>query len=73
MNIAIFNSFSFHYEMFGYVIDYCKKNSINLDIYTNMSSDLGWFDFYKSIFSINIIDYKNFLYDNNYQYQKRLI
>jgi len=65
MNIAIFNGFKFHYEMFGYIIDYCKTKSYNLDIYTPTSFDLGWLDFYKKIFTINIIDSNNFPYEKN--------
>jgi len=32
-NIAIFNSFPFHYEMFGYIIFYCYANKYNLLIF----------------------------------------
>jgi len=49
MNIAIFNSFHFHFEMFGYIIDYCNNKNIKLDIYTPMEIDLGWIVFYKNI------------------------
>ena len=27
MNIAIYNGFYFHFEMFGYIIDYCNKKN----------------------------------------------
>lgn len=49
-NIAIFNSFPFHYEMFGYIIEYCQKYNHNLTIFTNFEKDLGWLDFYKNHF-----------------------
>ena len=49
--IAIFNGFPFHYEVFGYILEFAKRNKYFLDIYTNISNDLGWFDFYKSIFT----------------------
>ena len=49
-NIAIFNSFSFHYEMFGYIIEYCQKYNHKLTIFTNFEKDLGWLDFYKNHF-----------------------
>jgi hypothetical protein len=58
-NIAIFNSFPFHYEMFGYIIDYCKKTSYKLTIFTNFKNNLGWLDFYKIIFNDYIFEYKN--------------
>jgi hypothetical protein len=51
--------------MFGYIMDYCKKNNINLDIYTNMSSDLGWLNFYKNYFNCNYIDFETFDFENN--------
>jgi hypothetical protein len=44
--IAIFNSFHFHYEMFGYIIHYCKKNNYELTIFTEMMYDYSWLDFY---------------------------
>jgi hypothetical protein len=58
INIAIFNSFSFHYEMFGYIIDYCKRNKHNLTIFTNTDNSLGWLEFYKIYFKEVIINYK---------------
>jgi GR25 family glycosyltransferase involved in LPS biosynthesis len=48
MKIAIFNGFNFHFEMFGYIIDYCLKRNIQLDIYTQIELDLGWLSFYKN-------------------------
>jgi hypothetical protein len=59
-NIAIFNSFCFHYEMFGYILQYCKDNKFNLTIFTNFDNDLGWFDFYDSIFQKQGYEYKHF-------------
>jgi hypothetical protein len=70
MNIAIFNSFYFHFEMFGYIIDYCNNKNIKLDIYTQLEFDLGWIQFYKNILiknnNINFIDVKTFPANNNY-------
>ena len=64
-NIAIFNSFPFHYEMFGYIIDYSKKNSMELTIFTNFENNLGWLEFYKNIFHNYNFEYKNITdYDN---------
>jgi hypothetical protein len=70
--IAIFNSFPFHYEMFGYIIYYCYLNKYNLTIYTEGAFHMGWFLFYQKLFTtyaINLIHYKNFedgLKTNNY-------
>ena len=60
--LAIFNSFPFHYEMFGYILNYAKKNNYHVDIYTNFSNNLGWFDFYNGLFKgiISFIDYNKF-------------
>jgi mannosyltransferase OCH1-like enzyme len=58
-NIAIFNSLSFHYEMYGYIIEYCKNNNYNLTIFTSTQNNLGWLDFYKSHFNTYSFNYKN--------------
>lgn len=47
--IAIYNGFSFHYEMFGYIIHYCKTKNYDLTIYSD--DNLGYKDYYKPIFS----------------------
>jgi len=67
-SIAIFNSFSFHYEMFGYVIEYCSIRKIKLDIYTETKNNMGWLDFYikkfPNVFTfLHISSYKP---DNSY-------
>jgi len=57
-NIAIFNSFSFHYEMFGYIIFYCYINKYNLTIYTEEKNNMEWFAFYKKMFGDNLYYFK---------------
>jgi hypothetical protein len=49
MKIAIYNGFSFHYEMFGYIIHYCRTKNYDLTIYSD--DNLGYKDYYKPIFS----------------------
>ena len=49
--IAIFNSFPFHYEMFGYIIYYCYLNRYSLTIYTEHVNVMGWFVFYNKLFN----------------------
>ena len=49
--VAIFNGFPFHYEMFGYIIHYCKKNNLQLDIYTNFERQYNWFHLYEKLFA----------------------
>jgi FkbM family methyltransferase len=59
--IGIFNSFPFHYEIFGFILNYAKNNDYEVDIYTNTQNNMGWIDFYNNNFNnFNIIDYKNF-------------
>jgi len=58
-NIAIFNSFPFHYEMFGYIIQYSQKYDYKLSIFTSNSNSLGWLEFYKQFFKNYNFEYKN--------------
>lgn len=58
--IAIFNSFKFHYEMFGYIIEYCKINNFELTIFTCTEYSLGWMDFYKDKFRNYNYEIKNY-------------
>lgn len=58
-NISIFNSFSFHYEMFGYIISFCKENNHKLTIFTSEETNLGWLEFYKSLFNDYEFNYKS--------------
>jgi glycosyltransferase involved in cell wall biosynthesis len=58
-NVAIFNSFNFHYEMFGCVINYCNKNNFKLTIFTKQNNELGWLEFYKKHFKTCDFEYKD--------------
>ena len=59
--ICIFNSFPFHYEMFGFILNYALNNDIAVDIFTNTQNDMGWIDFYRNKFNnFNIINFKKF-------------
>jgi len=70
MNIAILNGFHFHFEMFGYIIDYCNKKKFKLDIFMHLNTDLGWVEFYKNELitnkNIKFIDIKSYSSENNY-------
>ena len=71
--IGIFNSFPFHYEMFGFILNYAKNNNFEVDIFTNTQNDLGWLDFYNNNFSnFNIIDFNNFNGNTN-SYEKLFV
>jgi hypothetical protein len=68
IKIAIYNGFDFHYEMFGYIIAYCIYKNYKLDIYTNLSNNIGWIEFYEKLFpkSFKIIDKKYYNHENKY-------
>lgn len=72
LNICIFNSLPFHFEMFGYLIDYCKQKNYNLDIYTTDSNNCGFIKFYFHFFQ-----FKNFFdmqtYNSNNKYDKIIL
>ena len=51
MKIAIYNSFIFHFEMLGYIIDYLIKYKINFDIYSCYNKE--WKLLYDNLFNIN--------------------
>lgn len=62
--LGIFNSLPYHYEVFGFILNYAKNNNYKVDIFTNTQNNMGWFDFYKSKFNnFNIKDFK--LYDSD--------
>lgn len=52
--IAAYNGFSFHYEMYGYILDYCKSRNYSLTIYADNENDLGYIDFYKALFDVDL-------------------
>jgi len=51
--IAIFNSFDFHYEMFGYIIYYAMYYNYHLTVYTNLHDKYEWIEFYNEYFHNN--------------------
>lgn len=56
--IAIFNGFSFHYELFGYILHFCKNNSCKLTIYTDFADNHNWFEYYKKVFINETFDFQ---------------
>lgn len=60
MKIAGYSGHNFHYEMFGYIIDYCKKNNYELTIYCKKEFDEGYIDMYNNIFSDYKVEYKEY-------------
>ena len=80
--IAIFNGFRFHYEMFGFVLDYLTTNNLPFDIFSETEGDMGWFRVYESRFGSRTIhpirsfnqynyDYVFLLTDDDTKYSKR--
>lgn len=50
-NIALFNSFPFHYEVMGHFIYYCQQRKHSLFIFTETKNNFGWLDFYVMLFA----------------------
>ena len=48
--IAGFNCLTCHYEMFGYLIHYCKERNYSLTIYCDFPYDNGFMEFYHQLF-----------------------
>jgi glycosyltransferase involved in cell wall biosynthesis len=59
LQLAAFNGFHFHYEMFGYLINYCKYTQHDLTIYCHIEKSQGFIDIYKKTFSDVSITFKN--------------
>jgi hypothetical protein len=65
MNIAAFNGFPFHDEIFGYIIHYCKTNNHKLTIFCRTETQTDYLIFYKKHFKdycFTIIDCRMFTY-----------
>jgi len=67
MKVALFNGFTFHYEMYGYIIHYCKERNYNLTIYMipylNINDDEldnGHIHLYHQVFDGYNVTYKYF-------------
>jgi hypothetical protein len=68
--IAIFHGFPhIHFEMIGYVVEYCIQSKIEFDLYANFSGieAKGWFEWYNSLYKdkLNIKD-PNTINPSNY-------
>jgi len=71
--ICILNGYPFHYEMFGYIIEYCVHRNISLDIYTETKNDYGWLTFYKNNVCSLITFYPFAEYNPNNSYKRIII
>jgi len=67
MRIAAFNGFSFHDEMFGYIIYFCQLKKFELTLYCRTEVYNDHMEFYKNHFK----DFKFNIYDSRlFSYQK---
>jgi len=71
--LCILNGLPFHYEMFGYIIEYCVHRNIPLDIYTETKNDYGWLTFYKKNVCSLITFYPFAEYNPNNSYKRIII
>ena len=70
-HIAIFSSLNYHYEMFGYIINFCSLNNYRLTIFTdNINNNNGWLDYYTNLFSSFEFEIKHY---NFFQQEKYLV
>ena len=68
-NIAIFSSLNYHYEMFGYIIQFCSVNNYKLTIFVDNIINNGWLIYYKELFSSFEFEAKHY---NFFQQEKYL-
>ena len=71
--ICIINGFPFHYEMFGYIIEYCVHRNMPLDIYTEIKNNYGWLPFYKNNVCSLITFYPISEYNPNNSYRRVIL
>lgn len=64
--IAGFSSFNVHYEMFGYIIHYCKERQYSLTIYCDFRYESGFIDYYNQIFQYPLLKFENLWADFEY-------
>jgi hypothetical protein len=71
--ICIINGLPFHYEMFGYIIEYCVHRKMPLDIYTEIKNNYGWLTFYENNVSSLITFYPISKYNPNNSYRRVIL
>lgn len=69
LNISIYNGFTFHYKVMGFIIEWCKKKKHFLTIYTKKKDNYGWLDFYKKYFEDESF---NFSYKNPNEIKEKI-
>ena len=73
MKIAVYNGFTCHYEMFGYIIEFCRDHRIQVDIYTETQNNMKWLEFYIDFFPKCFTLKKHTLYPPENKYDKIIV
>ncbi len=50
MRIALFNSYPFHYDFYGFILEFLFSRGIEPEIYTKTEASLGYFTYYEKLF-----------------------
>ena len=53
--ILVYNGFPYHYEMIGFILDFAKKNNIEIDLLLK-HLDNSWIDLLKTKYMFNVLD-----------------
>ena len=66
--VAIYNGFfNFHFEVFGYLIEYLKYKNYSFTIYCNNNNySFEWLSYYKDLFKINLNIKSPWLFNSDY-------
>ena len=56
--IAGFSGLIVHYEMFGYIIHYCKQHQYSLTIYCDFRYESGFIEYYHQIFQYPLLKFE---------------
>ena len=54
-NILVYNGFQFHYEMFGFILDFCNKLNYNIILF-NKFHNKSWNDVYSSKYNYKLVN-----------------
>jgi hypothetical protein len=61
MRVALFNGFPYHYEMFGFAIEYLQSRRIPFTIFTEVQGEMGWLALYQSRYGpLDIQHYRSY-------------
>jgi len=55
IKILAYNGYPFHYEMCGFILEFCSKNNIEIDLYLK-HMDESWIELYRKKYVFNVVD-----------------